>query len=716
MSRRSIGRSIVFAIVSLIGSSIAQRSVAAPADSPWLLPENAAKYIFIGKDVWDIDAGKVAAPNAAPDVFETSHRIAGVSDRIFDAPPSGPHPSGIVSPGRIVMLDGSMPQMPTLDGKQTDSTGNGPAFWINADRRRVVWMQNGDYWRGEIDWKNSSIINRKQVTSLGVFTPLTSPILWWGQLLFVDGEFDKAKPIVRIDLASGDITEMETQRVFLVNTQQGRTLATVVSPSGARIINPTPSVIFCYDVRTGKATMFRNKFEDTAALRSQTLFVNDPPIWIDDDTVYSLDARGYLAKLDLRNSRMEILQEPQMILNGETPTHTRNLAVLPGTHLVDQSTSSGGGHGGPATVGQRSLLNVADQKRTSLPFDDSMSGKWIDATKYIYVQTKGGLSTVGTWLYDRSDNSNKHLSSFSIDFFRMVMVPERKQIYAVSQQSGNQFIRLNLDGSPSQNLGPCALAVVHRMPAVDDVVDLGFTGQAVDLWKPVAVDEAALAATEPAEPPQGKLKLFDLTKDLSGDDKAFAEQAYDYCIMNSTLGVYCDATKAAMKVLDAYRSQPNQPVGSFFAMADFSDCVDRDHLARWGHDHALETIANDQQMSADQKRQVADQTGRLLADAYYSQAKPDIRKVDMLFQTSLADARKGSGSNSSPAAAATSMPPAAQQNSGAPAPAPAPAPSSPQQTSPPQQNSPAASEIDKAAEEAKKAKDAAHRLKGLFGH
>ena len=36
-------------------------------------------------------------------------------------------------------------------------------------------MQGGDYWRGEIDWATAKVVNRKQLTQLGVISAGTSP-------------------------------------------------------------------------------------------------------------------------------------------------------------------------------------------------------------------------------------------------------------------------------------------------------------------------------------------------------------------------------------------------------------------------------------------------------------------------------------------------------------------------------------------------------------
>jgi hypothetical protein len=613
--------------------------------SPWLLPENAEKYVFLGKQVWEVDSGKMISQTGAPDVFETSRWIVGVKDRVFDGPPSGYHPPGIIAPGRIVMLDGSPPQMPTLDGKMEQDSGNGPPFWTSTDRRRVVWMERGDYWRGEIDWAAMKVVNRKQVTSLGAFTPMNRPFLWWGHLLMVWGGFDKDKPIVRINLATGDVTEMETYRAMQVNLQGGPSVA-MVSPGAARIFVPTESVLFCYDVRTGKPTMIRNKFENLTIGRSRAiLFIpGAPPIWEGDETVYSADGSGFLARVDFRNSRMDILGTPPRIVQpNQGPNTAKFVARVPDTHLLDMAmlpTPSGKSASGPPDPGKRFLWDVTNNKRTPLPFDETAMGTWVDSTTYLYVLTKGGLSTVGTWVYDRTSNATKRLSANAVDLSRTVYLPGHKQAWAVSQQSGGNLIRLHLDGAPSENLGSCGLSIPQKMPPVDKPIDLGFTKEPKDLWQPVKVDEAALAATQPPEPPAGKIKLFDLTKDESADNKKFAELAYDYCSMNSTLNAYTDPVKFAMKVLDMHRGDPNSPIQNLIFQKDFSDCIDRDHLVAHGQEGAFAMMRSDTKLSPEQKQKIADRTGQLFADAVAKQTKTDVRNADSLLRDAYTKARK----------------------------------------------------------------------------
>jgi hypothetical protein len=362
---------------------------------------------------------------------------------------------------------------------------------------------------------------------------------------------------------------------------------------------------------------------------------------------------------------------------------------------------------------ERFLFDVANSQRTPVPFDPAAFGRWLDDSMFIYTKNQGGLSAVGTWLYDRASNSHKRLTGVTIDYDRMAVLKKQKQIWSVSQQAGVSLIRMNLDGSGSQNLGPCELGNVRQMPGDDHRIDLGFASPKEDLWKPATVDEAAIAATQPAEPPLGKLKLFELTKDASADEKAFAEASYDYAGSNDYLTNFCDSVKFAMKMLDAHKTDPQTPLSNLLIKMDLSDVVDRDHLVRYAHDHALRTIGMDMQLTADQKRQIADRTGPLLADAYFKQAKPNIKEINLLFQSSLASAR-----DSVTGHASTTPPPAtpaqpAQANS-QPKDNPPAQPPDNANKQPPQKQQPSRAD-QAAAERAKRAKEASDRLRGLIG-
>jgi hypothetical protein len=249
-----------------------------------------------------------------------------------------------------------------------------------------------------------------------------------------------------------------------------------------------------------------------------------------------------------------------------------------------------------------------------------------------------------------------------------------------------------------------------RMPT--QTLDLRTEVVDADLWKPVNVDVAALAATGPAEAPVGKLKLLEMIKDRPADDQKFAQQAYDYCQMNMELGQFCDPVKWAMKALDAHHSEPASSIGTMAFKIGEADTFDRDKFM----------ISSDATLTTDQKKQVADKAGPILADDFFSQPRKDTHEIHNLMQKALASARAsvlGGGSPASPSLAqqnATAQQSTAQQNN-APQQNPASAsptapPADPTQPPPPPQDDPTA----KAVKKAKKGKSALDKLHGILGH
>jgi len=80
--------------------------------------------------------------------------------------------------------------------------------------RRVVWIKDGNVWRSEINWDMGEIIKHQQVTHVGRFSfqdmrRVDLPVFWSGNHLFIDSGFDPQKPLVRIDLVSGQIDELD---------------------------------------------------------------------------------------------------------------------------------------------------------------------------------------------------------------------------------------------------------------------------------------------------------------------------------------------------------------------------------------------------------------------------------------------------------------------------------------------------------------------------
>jgi hypothetical protein len=658
------------------------------ADQPWLNPANSDKYLFAGKTVWDIDAGKIVSPDGAPQILEYSRPIVGVSDRLF-FPGTNPAVAGIGQIGCIYTLGVPGVKFPTLGDQPSSAASDAQNFWASTDERRVVWIQGGDYWRGDVDWTSVKIINRKQLTTQGVFQPSNKPLLWWGNLLFVYGNFDKDKPIVRINLTTNAVDELPTYDCLAQMTQD-QTLGYFVSPGACRMIRVTPSIIYSYDARSGKATSIHNKCEDiSSANYVYSLSTEKPPIWSDDDTAYFFNSLGLLAKIDFRNGRMEFISQPT--LSSTTQNRIQNVF----SHYADVITTGPGANPNQPIFKERFLLDVTTGQHTTLPFDDHDNGVWFDDSHYIYQHNKGGLSSIGTWVYDRNANSNTHVFGGSLDYGRMVYFKKQNQLWAVSQQGGVSLKRVNLDSSGSADMGACGLEIPTRLPD-GPPIDLGFTGNSDDLWKAPIVDQAALASTQPADAPVGKMLLMQQISSETPENQQFAEQAYDYLKSSAPLSDFYDPVKFAMKMLDAHKASPSDPLSTLSTKTDLSDAIDRDSIVKYGHDQATSAVANDTRLTADQKSQIADRTGQSLADSFVKSPSLGVGHINQLYAAAYHSARRSVLGQATAA-------------------------KTPQQATPPQntQSSPpedTQTKVDHSVDKAQKAKDTADQLRGLFGH
>jgi hypothetical protein len=384
---------------------------------------------------------------------------------------------------------------------------------------------------------------------------------------------------------------------------------------------------------------------------------------------------------------------------------------MPGGRFADITILENGGTGGPGRgFLERYLLDLNSGKKLALPFDDKNSGTWIDDSKYLYYRDKGGLSAVGIWFYNRADNSNKRLGGGQVDFMRMVYLPKRNMIIGVSQQNGALLRKINLDGSGIQDLGPCDLAAVTKMP--EESIDLGYTAQHADLWKPVTVDAAALAPTEAPQAATGKVKLDQTTKDLPEEQQQFADNAYDYATHNSELNNFYDPVKFAMIALDAHKAQPKQSLQALLQNMDYSSAADPGHIRRWAHDRTMQLPSIHPNLTPQQKEQIATRTGQLMFDAYSANPAPGIKEVDTLRAKYSKQAENSIVGDQAQTAQQTQPQP--QQTN-------AQNQQAQQQPQQPTANQPGSSadnpqkKVDKAINQAEKAKDTVNKFKGLFG-
>ena len=466
--------------------TLSTASAAEKPSGPWVDPANADRYAFVGHDVWDVATGKLIAAGAAPLVYTNSRPVAGRPDRLWMRATELGLP-GMPGEGLLYSTTDLYQSVhPTLNGEKWSSMGDFPGFWIASDLRRAVWIEKGDVWRGKVDWTAGKVVDRKQVTHVGVFAG-KSAALWTGETLYVNAGFDPAKPIVRIDLQSGATEEIETHHVFnaVGGNYSAQTQAAMASPSAFWLISLTPQTIYTFDARTGKAGAIPNPLNDRSVSPTPELVLNDvPPVWLGDDAVVLVNPQSVVTKLDLAKQEAKVL-----FSSGASPLRFHVFGVLPGGRYLDIKGEAPAGQMEPPIFKERFLLDlVSGQKIATSLTQDADGGLWLDASKLAYPRKTGGLSGVGTWLYDRNTNASIRISPTQLETTRMVLLRDGKEIWAVS--SAAVLFRAKVDGSGAEELGPSQMFAPLQFP----------TGTPVDLGLPPPPPAAAAA---PALAPPG---------------------------------------------------------------------------------------------------------------------------------------------------------------------------------------------------------------------
>jgi hypothetical protein len=549
-----------------------------PAKAPWLQPDAAEKYVFVGKNVWDTETGKQVPGATLPTpVLDHSRAVLGAPG-VFYQEFSNHGVPALDTVGSIYKFDGTYPRTPTAIGTGTGNAGTFPGFWTDLQRRRVLWIEHGDFWRGDLDWAEVKIANRKQVTKLGSFQFANRPELWWEHMLYVWGGFDQQKPIVRINLATGAVDEMETDHVFGPDPHGD---GSFLSPNSCRICRITPGIIYSYDARTGKATEFSNKLEGIAGMGATTprlLTRTDPAAWEGDDVVYFVTPDAIVAKLDFRNSRMQVMS-PAMLDSVDGRSAAREVVVkgfVPGGHYVEIVTKKGMNAppeaAGGTKINDRFLIDVTNGQRIALPMTADDLVIWIDENRCLYIRHTGGLSSTGTRLFDLRTKTDTRLSGTEITLFGtdqrssgnvpglfgIALLKHRNEIWGLAQQGGSSLLRLRLGGGTSENLGAVENLIPSQLPS-GDPIDLGLQpGAHADLWKVASVDLASLAPTLPKEAPQGKLRLIQETKSFSPEEFKFAENTYEFALQEKVPHEVFDPVKFTLVVCAAHKANPSR--------------------------------------------------------------------------------------------------------------------------------------------------------------
>jgi hypothetical protein len=473
------------ALATVLLQALAGDAIAAEVEE-WMKPGNASKFLCVDNDVYSIEtlqpvAKGVLAGLRGARVIKDSPGVfyIGGSTEASQVPGIVKIPGWRFRPGDAANVK-PLEKLPKQDIR-------GQSAYLASDLRRVAYIDKGDWWRGDIDWAAGDVVNRKQVTSVGQFSPNNQPVLgWFGNYLFVFGNFDEKKPVVRIDLVSGDLLEIPHSEVFHV---RGTMHMGNVNPAGDRLIaaqRGDAKVIFAFDPYSAKEWTLPNIFKSPNGSTGPGLAPGSQVNWLDDDTALAV-ADLLLVKIDLAAGKTSVIPLPE---GSERGVGT----FLPGGQAVMVPGYPPGAPRERANY-QMKVLDLRSGKTMDMPRE---SGVWLDDRRYLYAKNTGGITQLGTYLFDRTTQKSVRLSSALMAGTGSYIADRDEVMFPVNQPSQGTIL-VGADGSNARRLETMDVAVIG------EPIDLEWGKPATDLWdparykpRPVNVVSAADALAEPA--------------------------------------------------------------------------------------------------------------------------------------------------------------------------------------------------------------------------
>lgn len=278
-------------------------------------------------------------------------------------------------------------------------------FHVSTNLLDVVFLKNGDWWSGRVDWNSEGEIARqKNLTNLGIFerSKLRN---WIGNSLIIESHTNPQQPFVIINTESNEISE---SNIFDINNE-------IIPPSTSKIFfNPSGSLslmvlgeeILIRDNITGKKyaskifSVKRKFLEDGYNSRGFILPGLTGGVWGSEyDYIVAHSFMGGILHYDLRAGEAKFLRadslEKVMFIDGK-------VVGLYGYEQVDSErfvraafydTSSGN-------------LLICD----GLPERTSEIKFLGENTAVCYVD-RGSLSQIGTWIYRANNKKTTRISS-----------------------------------------------------------------------------------------------------------------------------------------------------------------------------------------------------------------------------------------------------------------------------------------------------------------
>lgn len=265
-----------------------------------------------------------------------------------------------------------------FDGKPRDTLkADGKPIGAAAfTERQVVYVREGDLWKGEVNWAASRVESVSKVTDVGYFKESAFSHLWfWHKDTLLLQELGKSK---QVGLADGTVKDIPNNI---------RKIATGISPTGAFSVIPVGGAeIVVLDLVSEDVKRFRVPRKILGLL------------WLDESRVLMRMGQRHLLEYDHTTGKLEEPTDFGEIVRGVG-------ALSPGgkRYLVMAQT---GIYMGEVESGERVKLE--------LPFD---KGEWLSDEKIICSNPSEDSELRGVWLID-AGGGTKRLTNRPVDVNR----------------------------------------------------------------------------------------------------------------------------------------------------------------------------------------------------------------------------------------------------------------------------------------------------------
>lgn len=483
---------------------------------------------------------------------------------------------------------------------------NSPGFYVAQDYRRAIWFEQGDIWRADFDWFTREISNKKKVTSLGIFTTNYKLLLWSDNHLFIDGNFSKEKPIVRVNLYDGSVEELDWFNII----NPGKNRKTYLWPQlinpdktiGVRIMADTVDLI---DLTNGRVVSIGNTRSGTdrygnkatmAIMDLQSQKLLSTAKWYDNTTLFVLGFRYNKVisyTLDLARAKLTMLPVPNLEEDGvkygpyssrvpwsdayftqDASGKSAYRAAAFGELKKDGSDFLKTTRGRPG--GQRlALVNYLTGETTLLP--KHKRGKLISDNLFLYLVEGQGLSANGLWIWDKRTGKSVRISGRGQIDWRKVLYLHDADVIMFSRNIESTVYQVNADGSnlieldKEKFLGISGL--INKNP-----IDLGVEDSSQLAWRETTLKSAL--STAPVDiTGVARLELLKALEGESKQTKEFGIAALRTIRGNYTLANFYKHVPAALAIVaagkrEAIDGEYSMRIASLLPKANLKPCLD----------------------------------------------------------------------------------------------------------------------------------------------